>query len=65
MRELGMEARSCANGLSEALAQSDMSVRTLVCGSLFLAGEALVELNALPWTGPIRFDVSEQVSPKS
>jgi dihydrofolate synthase/folylpolyglutamate synthase len=57
MRELGMEARSCANGLSEALAQSDMSVRTLVCGSLFLAGEALVELNALPWTGPIRFDV--------
>jgi hypothetical protein len=42
-----------------------MSVRTLVCGSLFLAGEALVELNALPWTGPIRFDVSEQVSPKS
>lgn len=32
--------------------------RTLICGSLFLAGEALVELNAYPW-GEVRFDPAE------
>ena len=31
---------------------------TLVCGSLFLAGEALVELDAYPW-GRRRFDLEE------
>ena len=34
--------------------------RTLICGSLFLAGEALVELNAYPWPSA-RFDPSESV----
>ncbi len=34
------------------------SSRTLVCGSLFLTGEALVELDAYPW-GAVRFDPSE------
>ena len=32
--------------------------KTLICGSLFLAGEALVELGAYPW-GRSRFDPSE------
>lgn len=33
----------------------------LVCGSLFLAGEALVTLNAYPWSKP-RFDLSESLN---
>ena len=39
-------------------------VRTLICGSLFLAGEALVELGAYPWAGRgecPRFDPSERL----
>ena len=33
--------------------------RTLICGSLFLAGEALVELGAYPWGQSPRFDPAE------
>ena len=35
------------------------NVQTLICGSLFLAGEALVELGAYPWGQTPRFDPSE------
>ena len=34
----------------------------LICGSLFLAGEAIVELGAYPWGSP-RFDSSELLKP--
>ena len=65
MRDAGIEATACAS-LKEALAAaSGDSKRTttsgatvLVCGSLFLAGEALVELGAYPW-GASRFDPAE------
>jgi hypothetical protein len=46
------------SGLPAALAAAG-DVRTLVCGSLFLAGEALVLLGAYPWDGDVRFDASE------
>ena len=36
----------------------DATVDTLICGSLFLAGEALAELGAFPWTAD-RFDAAE------
>jgi dihydrofolate synthase/folylpolyglutamate synthase len=37
------------------------SPQALVCGSLFLAGEALVALGASPWGGVVRFDPSERL----
>lgn len=64
----GYEAEPCA-GLDEALARlpADTLARdvsapptALVCGSLFLAGEALVRLGALPWAAA-RHDPSEQL----
>ena len=36
------------------------NTQTLICGSLFLAGEALVELGAYPWDSS-RFDLSESL----
>ena len=63
MKASGIDAKPCAS-LREALDirrsfyGRDVS-GTLVCGSLFLAGEALVELGAYPW--PVRFDPSELV----
>ena len=61
MREAGIAARESAS-LAEALAavppRADGLPRALVCGSLFLAGEALFELGAYPWQTP-RFDPSE------
>jgi hypothetical protein len=42
-----MAAEECTS-LSEALDRSGPGT-TLVCGSLFLAGEALAELGAYPW----------------
>ena len=59
MREAGIEARAENGGLSAALAAAGNDVRTLVCGSLFLAGEAVVLLGAYPWGGTVRFDKSE------
>ena len=47
MREAGFENVRTCHSLREAL--PDASDGTLVCGSLFLAGAALVELNAYPF----------------
>ena len=58
MRAAGIDAIPCLSLLA-AIEQSEHSnIRTLICGSLFLAGEALVELDAYPWGAP-RFDKSE------
>ena len=58
MRAAGIDAIACAS-LRSAIEQSNNpNIRTLICGSLFLAGEALVELGAYPW-GDARFDLSE------
>ena len=58
-------AASCATSLEAALAERRKAVDglpTLIAGSLFLAGEALVLLNAYPW-GEARFDPSEKFTP--
>jgi len=47
MKSAGIDAIPCIS-LKEALAKAG-TVPTLICGSLFLAGEALVELGAYPW----------------
>ena len=58
MRAVGIDAVACVS-LRSAIGQFEHSNnRTLICGSLFLAGEALVELGAYPW-GPVRFDKAE------
>ena len=58
MREAGIDAISC-DSLSSAIKQSNNpNNRTIICGSLFLAGEALVELGAYPW-GTVRYDEAE------
>ena len=60
MREAGIDA-TVSPSLGEALARAKTGGRpTLVCGSLFLAGEALVGLGAYPWSAE-RFDLSEQL----
>ena len=65
MSAAGMNAVSCGN-LREAMEAAQNrpeavgSRDVLVCGSLFLAGEALVELGAYPW-GETRFDRSESL----
>ena len=65
MRSQGIDADTSST-LSEALrlakadVQSQGGVSVLVCGSLFLAGEALVALNAYPWSFS-RFDLSERL----
>ena len=49
MRSSGIDAISCGS-LREAIAKAvQCGSQTLICGSLFLAGEALVELGAYPW----------------
>ncbi len=58
MREEGIAAAAAAS-LSEAIAMSGDGP-TLICGSLFLAGEALVALGAYPYSAD-RFDPSEQL----
>ena len=67
MRAVGMDAVACAS-LADALALAErpnacgrLGIRTLVCGSLFLSGEALVALGAFPWPSG-RFDPSERLS---
>ena len=58
MRAVGIDAIPC-DSLRSAIDQStNPNNRTMICGSLFLAGEALVELDAYPWGTP-RFDKSE------
>ena len=52
MRSAGMEAIPC-HSLREAIDRANrFGGQALVCGSLFLAGEALVELGAYPWGLP-------------
>ncbi|MCR5753119.1 MAG: bifunctional folylpolyglutamate synthase/dihydrofolate synthase [Kiritimatiellae bacterium] len=63
MHDAGIDAKPCAS-LKEALAisrsrtSSSDDIAAVVCGSLFLAGEALVELGAYPWPSG-RIDPSE------
>lgn len=55
LEDAGIPAHPCAS-LANAMARS--AGTTLICGSLFLAGEALVELDAYPWPSSRR-DPSE------
>ena len=49
MRSAGISSTSC-DSLRTAIDQAkQFGGQTLICGSLFLAGEALVELGAYPW----------------
>ena len=62
MRAAGIDAIACES-LKEAIeltrgTRHEAQGTTLICGSLFLAGEALVELGAYPWGLP-RFDQAE------
>ena len=69
MRAAGIDAVACSS-LREAISAQGTRPKaqgtrpkaqgTLICGSLFLAGEALVELGAYPW-GPVRYDPSEKL----
>ena len=66
MRAAGIDAIPC-DSLKEAIEltrgiRHEAQGTTLICGSLFLAGEALVELGAYPW-GCARFDKSELLRP--
>lgn len=58
MREAGIDSTACAS-LAAAL-EATKDEPTLICGSLFLVGEALVALNAFPWDFS-RFDPSERL----
>jgi folylpolyglutamate synthase/dihydropteroate synthase len=60
MRKAGFSSVGECKTLEEALSCAPDG--TVVCGSLFLAGEALVELGAYPW-GETRFDRSESLKP--
>ena len=57
MRAAGIDAVA-AHSLAAAISSASSAPRALICGSLFLAGEALVELGAYPWPNP-RFDAAE------
>lgn len=63
MREAGIPAVAMPTLAAALGAVRHSGRRTLVCGSLFLAGEALVELGAYPW-GTARFDPSESLRVK-
>lgn len=63
MCQAGIAARSCESLQAAISGIGDVSRKTLICGSLFLAGEALVSLGAYPW-GSARFDSSELLKPK-
>lgn len=57
MRAAGIDAVA-APSLAAAISSASSAPRALICGSLFLAGEALVDLGAYPWPKP-RFDAAE------
>ena len=67
MRAAGVPATPCES-LADALARTcpagvcapGLPTSVLVCGSLFLAGEAIVALGACPWASD-RFDPSERL----
>ena len=69
MRSLSINATACSS-LEEALvmsgarAEGTLEDEVLICGSLFLAGEALVALCAYPWEYG-RFDPSELLRAES
>lgn len=58
-RQVGLSAEPCAS-LADALVRVGERP-TLICGSLFLAGEALVALDAYPWGKNVRFDPTERL----
>ena len=58
MRAVGIDATVCPSLLAAIEQSKQSNNQTIICGSLFLAGEALVELGAYPWGTP-RFDKSE------
>lgn len=60
MRAAGIDAVASPS-LAAAIGSASSAPRALICGSLFLAGEALVELGAYPWPNP-RFDAAELLS---
>ena len=66
MRDAGIPAEPCGS-LEEALSKAgkgtDPFAPVLVCGSLFLAGEALAGLGASPWGDASRSDPSESLRP--
>ena len=64
MESCGIPATHCLS-LRDALECPDANSpsHVLICGSLFLAGEALVELGAYPW-GEVRYDPSERLRPQ-
>ncbi len=66
MRAAGIEGEACGS-LAEALSRSrgKGGEPVLVCGSLFLAGEALVALGAYPWGDASRVDPSEALRPSA
>ena len=68
MRSAGFWAEpagSLAEAIRRATAPADgPQLRTLICGSLFLAGEALVELGEYPWGARPRFDAAETLKPQ-
>ena len=61
MRAAGIDAVASPS-LAAAIRSAASDPRALICGSLFLAGEALVELGAYPWPS-CRFDVAELLTP--
>ena len=58
MRDAGIDAVPCES-VRQALDRAD-GTPSVVCGSLFLVGEALAELGAYPW-GSIRVDAAERM----
>jgi dihydrofolate synthase/folylpolyglutamate synthase len=67
MRMAGIDQAAACGGVREALDAARTWARAtdgvvLVCGSLFLAGEALVALDAYPWAADRR-DANELLSP--
>lgn len=65
MRMAGIDAVQACASLLDAVAKAETWARTndgisVICGSLFLAGAALEQLNAFPWSQD-RHDLSEQL----
>lgn len=66
MRTAGMDAVACGSldeAMSASRAEACEGEQTLICGSLFLAGEALVALGEPPWGSPPGIDPSELLRP--
>ena len=66
MRDAGIPAEPCGaleDALSKAGKGTGPYAPALVCGSLFLAGEALAALGAYPWGDVSRADPSESLRP--